>query len=75
MPAVSVRERRAMAIAEHHPEQLYARNRGLLKMSRQQLHDFASTPEKGLPARIGRAKKVGRAAAAISSFKAKHRRG
>lgn len=38
-----------MAIAEHHPEKLKKRNRGLLKMSHQQLHDFASTPEKGLP--------------------------
>lgn len=40
-----------MAIAEHHPEKLYARNRGLLKMSHGQLHDFASTPERGLPER------------------------
>jgi hypothetical protein len=40
-----------MAIAEHHPEKLKPRNRGLLKMSRQQLHEFADTPEKGLPAR------------------------
>jgi hypothetical protein len=51
VPAVSRAERSAMAIAEHHPEQLYARNRGLLKLSHQQLHDFASTPAKGLPAR------------------------
>jgi hypothetical protein len=49
MPAGSTAERRAMAIAEHHPEQLYARNRGLLKMSHSQLHDFASTKERGLP--------------------------
>ena len=46
MPAVSAKQRIAMAIAEHHPEQLYARNRGMLSMSHQQLHDFAST--KGL---------------------------
>ena len=38
-----------MAIAEHNPKKLFARNRGLLKMSHQQLHDFASTPTKGLP--------------------------
>jgi len=49
MPAVSVKQRRVMAIAEHHPEELNKRNRGLLGMNHQQLHDFASTPEKGLP--------------------------
>jgi hypothetical protein len=40
-----------MAIAEHHPDQLSEKNRGLLKMSHQQLHDFAATRRKGLPAR------------------------
>ena len=45
MPAISEVQRRAMAIAEHHPEKLYKRNRGMLKMSQQQLHDFASTKE------------------------------
>lgn len=40
-----------MAIAEHDPAKLKPRNRGLLKMSHQQLSDFASTPEKGLPRR------------------------
>lgn len=40
-----------MAIAEHHPNKLKSRNRGLLKMSHQQLHEFAVTPEKGLPVR------------------------
>lgn len=40
-----------MAIAEHHPEKLYKKNRDLLRMTHQQLHDFASTPEKGLPER------------------------
>ena len=49
MPAVSEKQRRAAAIAEHHPEQLHSRNRALLKMSKSQLHDFASTKEKGLP--------------------------
>lgn len=38
-----------MAIAEHHPEELNPANRGLLKMTHQQQHDFAATPEKGLP--------------------------
>jgi len=49
MPAVSKNQRIAMAIREHHPEKLYPRNRGLLKMSKRQTHDFATTPEKGLP--------------------------
>ena len=38
-----------MAIAEHHPEKLKKKNRGLLKMSPRQLHEFADTPERGLP--------------------------
>ncbi len=38
-----------MAIAEHHPSKLYARNRSLLGMSHKQLHEFASTKRKGLP--------------------------
>lgn len=50
MPAESVAQREAMAIAEHHPEDLYERNKGLADMTHKQLHDFASTSEKGLPA-------------------------
>lgn len=49
MPAVSKRQQIAMAIAEHHPEDLNPENRGLLKMSHEQLHDFAATPRKDLP--------------------------
>ena len=49
MPAVSKKQRIAMAIAEHHPSQLYKRNKGMLKMSKEQLHDYASTKEKNLP--------------------------
>ena len=51
MPAESKVQRQAMAIAEHHPSELYARNKGMLKMSEEQLHDFASTKQKGLPKR------------------------
>jgi hypothetical protein len=54
MPAKSKAQREVMAIAEHHPEDLYARNAGLKKMSKGQLHDFASTPERGLQMRIMR---------------------
>lgn len=53
MPALSLKMRRATAIAEHDPEKLYPRNRSLLGMSHQQLHDYASTPEKGLPTKVG----------------------
>lgn len=41
-----------MAIAEHHPDQLYSRNKSLLGMTHSQLHDFASTKESGLPKRM-----------------------
>lgn len=51
MPAVSKAERRATAIAEHHPEKLYKRNRALLQMTHQQLHEFADTKESKLPQR------------------------
>lgn len=42
----SEKQREAAAIAEHHPEKLYKKNRGLLKMSMKQLHDFSSGPVK-----------------------------
>jgi hypothetical protein len=51
MPSVSKAQQAAMAIAEHEPKKLYKKNRGLLKMSREQLHDYASTSTKGLPER------------------------
>ena len=49
--AYSKVQRRAVAIAEHHPGKLYKRNRGLLSMTPDQMHDFSSTKEKGLPMR------------------------
>jgi hypothetical protein len=52
MPAESVAQREVMALAEHHPEKLHAANKGLLNMSHQQLHEFADTKEKGLPAHV-----------------------
>ena len=45
-----------MAIAEHEPDKLYGKNRGLLKMSHSQLHDFAATPRKGLPETVPKKK-------------------
>jgi hypothetical protein len=41
-----------MAIAEHHPEELSAKNAGLKSMSHKQLHEFAAVPEKGLPQHV-----------------------
>ena len=64
MPAKSKKMRRAMAIAEHHPEKLYRKNREMLKMSKAQLHDFATTPEKKLPNMV---KKSVRGSGAFSS--------
>lgn len=43
-----------MSIAEHAPDKLYARNRGMLGMSHDQLHHFASTKESGLPQKVPR---------------------
>ena len=41
MPAVSEKQRKMMVIAEHEPEKLYARNRGALSMSKEDLSHFA----------------------------------
>jgi len=49
MPAKSKKQRRAMAIAKHHPSKLYKRNKAMKKMSKKQLHEFAASKEKGLP--------------------------
>jgi hypothetical protein len=57
MPALSKAQRRAMAIAEHAPNKLYAKNKAMKRMSKSQLHDFASTKEKGLVTRKSGGKK------------------
>ena len=41
VPAVSEKQRKMMAIAEHEPGKLYRRNRGVLSMSKEDLSDFA----------------------------------
>jgi hypothetical protein len=58
MPSVSKKQQQAMAIAEHEPNKLYSKNRGLLGMSHKQLHDFAATKRKGLPARVKNGKAI-----------------
>lgn len=65
MPAVSKKQQIAMAIAEHHPEELYARNRGLTQMTHQQLHDFAATKRSSLPETAARRHKARQALARI----------
>lgn len=54
MPSPSKAMRRAAAIAEHDSQSLNKKNKSLLSMSKQQLHDFASTPEKGLPEHVAK---------------------
>ena len=56
MPAVSRKQQQMMAIAEHAPEKLYKRNRGVLEMGKKKLHEFASTKRRGLPEKKKRKK-------------------
>ena len=54
MPNKSKAQAIAMRIAEHAPEKLYAKNKGMAKMSHEELHKFASTKTKGLPYKKGK---------------------
>ena len=56
MPTTSRNQRIAMAIAEHEPDKLYDRNKGMLDMSKDQLHDFASTKESRLRKKLKQVK-------------------
>ena len=49
MPAKSIAQRRAMAIAQHDPDKLFKRNKGLASMKASDLKEFISTRERGLP--------------------------
>lgn len=49
MPADSIAMARLARLAEHHPEKVYKKNRSILQMTGTALHDYASTPDKGLP--------------------------
>jgi hypothetical protein len=40
-----------MGVALHNPKKLYKKNKGVLKMGKKKLHDFASTPTSTLPER------------------------
>lgn len=60
MPAVSQKQQRLMAIAEHHPEMVKSKNRGVLKMGHEELHHFAATKRKNLPKRARKQKTSGK---------------
>jgi hypothetical protein len=47
-----------MAIAEHHPEMLYKKNKGVLKMAKKSLREFAGTKESKLPLRKKKRRKT-----------------
>lgn len=49
MPAVTEKQRKMMAIAEHHPSKLFKRNKGVLKMGKAKLSEFASKAKSDLP--------------------------
>ena len=52
MPAKSKKQRKLMAITEHNPSKVSAKNKGVLKMTHSQQHDYASTDESGLPVKV-----------------------
>lgn len=49
MPAQSKNQQIVAAMALHHPEDLYERNKGMAKMGKKDLRHFAETKRKGLP--------------------------
>lgn len=53
MPAKSVAQRRLIGLAKHHPEKVYSKNKGILGMTKSDMHDFASTKETSLPKYAG----------------------
>lgn len=54
MPAKSKAQQKLFAIAEHNPSKLSKKNRGLLKLKKKTLSEFASTKTKGLLKRVKR---------------------
>jgi hypothetical protein len=59
MPAVSKAEGRFFRWAEHNPEQAKSEGKAT-GMTTSQMHDFAATPEKGLPEKVGALTKTAR---------------
>ncbi len=61
MPAKSAAQRELFAIAEHNPKSLFPKNKRILgSMSKDQMHDFAST--KGLKPSVSNSDKDARLA-------------
>ena len=63
MPAKSEKQRRLMAMAEHHPEKLHKRNRGVLKMSepaQREVEAYEKTTPQHVPEMPEAPKKRGR---------------
>jgi hypothetical protein len=54
MPAVSIAQRKYFGWLEHAPDAAAERNKS--GMTQKQMHDFAATPDKGLPPRAPSAK-------------------
>ncbi len=54
MPAKSKSQQRLFAMAEHNPSMVSDKNKGVLKMSKSQLHDFAATKRSGLPNKVSK---------------------
>lgn len=73
MPAKSEAQRKLMAIAEHNPSAVSAKNRGVLGMSHDQLHDFAAT--KGAPAGHAKKNKPAKAQGEAHSYDFRRQRG
>ncbi len=60
MPATSEKQAVMMRIAEHAPEKLHSKNKGVLKMSHKQLHEFASTKKSELSNAVKSRKQKGK---------------
>lgn len=60
MPAESKKQRKLAAMAEHNPSAIRSENRSILSMKKSDLHDYASTKEKGLPERKKKRKRPSR---------------
>lgn len=52
MPSVSKAQQRLFSIAEHEPSKLHSKNKGLLKLGKSKLGEFARTKTMGLPTRV-----------------------